>query len=233
MIPQMIAGLLQCRSPRGAGSKPAQFDRIMDMAHRISDKRRESLLSLIHGLARPLISTRLIAPTMYDERTAPGHFPDDNGLFKQLWFDPLSPLTADRRNSFDLRVCVRTQSRISFAAEPVVSMTWKTEAFERALVKHGAESDEAWRADRNHLVHLWLPFRIAVVAGGNHSIAAGILTGRGEVMSRDTFCFDALFDHVACDGRQFIRVHDGHVLAPVAYPEWAAIFEIGRLLAAK
>lgn len=177
-----------------------QFARVMGIAGHLANESPHALRTLVHALARPAISARMLAPAIHDERTEPGHFPDDNGLFKRLWFDPNLPLTEDGRNSFDLRVHVHSRSRISFAADPVFTLPWHTERFERALLTLGGERKNVWHADANHLVHLWLPFRIAVVAGGNHSIAAAILTGRGEVESRDTFDFRSLFDHVVCDG---------------------------------
>lgn len=203
----------------------------MNIARHLANENPHALRALVHALARPAISARMLAPAIHDERTEPVYFPDDNGLFKRLWFDPNLPLTEDGRNSFDLRVHVHSRSRITFAADPVFTLPWHSERFERALLTLGSESSDHWSADENHLVHLWLPFRIAVVAGGNHSIAAGILTGRGEVDSRDTVDFRALFDHVVCDGEHFIRRHDRRVLAPVTSVEGAAIFEIGRMLA--
>lgn len=59
---------------------------------------------------------------------------------------------------------------------------------------------------------------------------AGVLSGRGEVVPGETFDLSPLFEHVRCDGSTFRRVHDGSVINRVNEPEWAAIFEIGRLM---
>ena len=89
----------------------------------------------------------------------------------------------------------------------------------------------AWKYDdSNHDVVLWEPIRVGWVYGGNHSIAVGVLQGRGSVKPADTYDVSALYDHVVCDGRVFRRKHDQVVISEVASIEMAAIFEIGRLI---
>lgn len=108
---------------------------------------------------------------------------------------------------------------------------WSKERLINAVPRIGA--DREWgpfRQDPNHLIELWLPIRVAWVFGGNHSIAAGVLRAVGGLRTTLVRDLDPLYDHVACDGDVFFRLHDGSTIAPVFDHEWAAIFEIGRYL---
>lgn len=88
-----------------------------------------------------------------------------------------------------------------------------------------------WRQDDNHRVILWLPWRIGFVVGGNHSLAAGILTGEGLLTPDRVDDFSCLLDLMECDGTAFRDRHTKAHLAPVMNVRHAAVFEIGRLIA--
>lgn len=68
------------------------------------------------------------------------------------------------------------------------------------------------------------------VIGGNHSIAAGIIHARGEMIPEIAYDISDVYDHVVCDGLDFRRAHDHSMITPVADLEMAAIFEVGRII---
>ena len=72
---------------------------------------------------------------------------------------------------------------------------------------------------------------IVWVHGGNHSIAAGIVQVSGELIPEAAENISPVHEFVRCDGLHFVRQFDGRVLAPVTRFEWAAIFEVGRVMA--
>jgi len=88
-----------------------------------------------------------------------------------------------------------------------------------------------WKAELNHQVILWEPIRVGWVHGGNHSIAVGILLGRGTIPPQCTYDISPLYRYVTCDGEVYRRKSDGAIISEVASVEFAAIFEIGRLMA--
>ncbi len=87
-----------------------------------------------------------------------------------------------------------------------------------------------WKQDYyNHWLNVWLPMGIAWVGGGNHSITVGIVQG-GEL--EPEYCSDIskLYKYIKCDGEDFIDINSGRSLNKVKSPEFAAIFEIGRMM---
>ena len=87
-----------------------------------------------------------------------------------------------------------------------------------------------WEQDYdNHWLNVWLPMGIAWVGGGNHSITVGIVQG-GKI--EPEYCSDIskLYKYIKCDGENFIEINTGRVISKVKSPEFAAIFEIGRMM---
>ena len=100
-----------------------------------------------------------------------------------------------------------------------------------ALIGQGRRLKQWRQDDNNHHVELWLPMGIAWVYGGNHSISAGIIQGRGEIIPRHVYDISEVYDYVYCDGVNYYRKEDGSIISPVLNAEFAAIFEIGRIMA--
>ncbi|USR37602.1 hypothetical protein L1F06_012935 [Ectopseudomonas hydrolytica] len=87
-----------------------------------------------------------------------------------------------------------------------------------------------WRADFNHQVELLLPFGLALVHGGNHSLAAGIANAEGSVVTRTVTDLSPLYAHVRYDGMSMVRTHDACRLWEPVDEELGILFEIGRLM---
>jgi hypothetical protein len=132
---------------------------------------------------------------------------------------------------------------LTLGRDPLLPCPWHDSRFIAAMSYIGAgKLDQAeaerkryggpWRQDGNHRVVLWLPWRIGFVAGGNHSLAAGILAGEGSVVPDRVEDFSCLFELMECDGIEFRdRLTNAH-LAPVTNIRHAAVFEIGRMIVA-
>ncbi len=99
-----------------------------------------------------------------------------------------------------------------------------------ALIGQGRRLKQWRQDDNNHHVELWLPIGIAWIYGGNHSISAGIIQGRGKIILRHIYDISEVYDYVYCDGVNYYRKEDG-IISPVLNAEFAAIFEIGRIMA--
>ena len=76
---------------------------------------------------------------------------------------------------------------------------------------------------------VWLPIGIAWVYGGNHSITVGIVQG-GELEPNYYSDISKVYKYIKCDGESFIDINSGRSLCEVKSPEFAAIFEIGRMM---
>lgn len=98
------------------------------------------------------------------------------------------------------------------------------------LALEGCEPGPWKQFKENHLVLLWLPWRIGFVSNGNHSLAAGILAAEGTVVPSAVDDYSSLFALMVCDGCTFSRKKDGSKIADVTNGRRAAVFEIGRLI---
>ncbi|GAB3261439.1 hypothetical protein GCM10027296_35460 [Chitinimonas naiadis] len=108
---------------------------------------------------------------------------------------------------------------------------WNRDRYELALATIGsAKGQGVWRQDLNHTISVWLPWGIAFVTGGNHSITAGILAGEGVIVANEVYDLARIFDLVACDGYEYKDVRSGQVVGLVNDYRRAAVFEIGRLM---
>lgn len=87
-----------------------------------------------------------------------------------------------------------------------------------------------WRQDTNHQVSLWLPWRIAFVNNGNHSIAAGIVRAEGVLKPASVYDLTSVLRAVRSDGARYLSVPGGQHLAAVRDQRVAAVWEIGRIM---
>ena len=103
--------------------------------------------------------------------------------------------------------------------------------YTNALWSIGAQKGfDAWTQDGNHRLSVLLPWGIAFVHGGNHSIAAGILAGEGTLLAEEVLDATSLLDLVSCDGQHYRSKSTGKAIARVQDHRRAAVFEIGRLI---
>lgn len=82
-------------------------------------------------------------------------------------------------------------------------------------------------------MELWLPMGIAWVRGGNHSISTGIIQGSGIIQPTGIVDISNIFNHIYTDGMNYYRKSDHQIISQVKNIEFAAIFEIGRIMKEK
>lgn len=200
-----------------------RFERIMEVARSIAAMDATGLYRLIFALMRDEQTERLLSVAEQEPHGAVGELRPD-GFF----FD-------DRRlvRPTEHLVTPKVPERVHLGRDAVMPTPWRREDFANALANIGAgRSMGEWEEDGNHTIWLWLPWRIAFVTGGNHSIAAGILGSEGCVTATDVYDMRVLLDRVECDGRHYVERATGRRLERVSSYRRAAVFEIGRLLPA-
>ncbi|MEZ8061116.1 DUF6710 family protein [Vibrio splendidus] len=87
-----------------------------------------------------------------------------------------------------------------------------------------------WQEDSNHYVTLILPWRFFLVGTGNHSIMAGIATGRGEVSPQEVEDVSLLLSKFHTNGKYWFDSKTNKKVDRVNNYRGAAVFEIGRVL---
>ena len=133
-------------------------------------------------------------------------------------------------------ICIK---KINLSRDLILPWPWKGSRLVSTISNIGKRrSWGEWKQDYlNHYVEVWIPIGIAWVNGGNHSIAIGIIQG-GELQPTNYYNISEMYKHIRCDGKNFIRTKTNwlikdEILGPVTNVEFAAIFEIGRLLVEK
>ena len=207
----------------------ARFDHLLKTANDIAARNPRALADLVRAILRPLQSEYLLGVAELDRDPYPelvqGHFFGEavnSYLWKSggLWWQ-------DRQvdpQSFSLRL----------ARDTVLPCAWNYSRYVDAMARYGEgkrdEMSSRWRQDNNHRVSLWLPWSIDFVAGGNHSITAGILAGDGHLRPESVYDMSFLLDAIRCDGLHYRDAQTNTELAPVTDVRRAAVFEIGRLM---
>lgn len=222
----MLAKLISCLSG-SKRSKRKRFEKILQIASNIARENPEALKDYVRLLGRKLQSDYMCrAVSWLDEERVPNLKP------KIVWFDEFAPVSQDGSSLYDLKVKSNASHTINLAADIILPWPWNLERVAGCISCIGTEKAAGpWKQDlSNHKVEYWLPFGIAWVHGGNHSIMAGIVQGQGSIETNCVYDLSSLFKHVWCDGAAFLRSSDNQVIQQVTELEFAAIFEVGRVM---
>ena len=194
----------------------------------LNEETEHPLIDVVRLVGRQL-QTQYLTNLLYqrDESLLPNLFPEE------VLFHPLALITKEGTNFQDVMRELKTDYVISLNRDIVLPWSWKKSRLITSISLIGqGRSWGQWRQDYiNHHVELWLPMGIAWVYGGNHSITAGIIQGKGEIIPRYVYDISNVYDYVYCDGVNYYRKEDGSIISPVLNAEFAAIFEIGRIMA--
>jgi hypothetical protein len=185
------------------------------------------LIDIIRLVGRKL-QTQYITDllTQKNETDLPSLFPEN------VFLCPLEDaLTEDGRRLYDLIKEVNLTKELFLNKDLVLPWPWKRKRLINCIAQIGqGRANGSWRQDHNHRVELWLPIGVGWVRGGNHSITAGIIQGEGSIVSEKIYDISELYNYVYSDGEYYYRIEDLGIIAPVKNMEFAAIFEIGRIM---
>lgn len=200
---------------------------LADMANGITEN--HPLLDVVRILGRPL-QTQYLTQILFTERLAQDVPAID---WRHFMFGIYDEITVDGKITLDLMEQIEdVEKEIILGRDLILPCPWDRARSINSLVNIGKNRIMGeWKQDfLNHDVTLWLPMGIAWVGGGNHSIAAGIIKSTGKIKPEYIYDIRKVYDYVYCDGKNYIRKDDGKIIAPVNNIEFAAIFEIGRIM---
>lgn len=221
--------LLSKLRKRVAGGRRAQreeFECILEVANTIAKKDPKALPALVKLIGRAA-QARAMTTVLRHPQDVGGCSYDD----EKVLFDTSAPLTRSGLSLDDLKREIPAPRAIELGVDLIFPWPWERGRIVDSLcnLRPGGKGGK-WRQDWNHLVILWLPLGVGWVAGGNHSMAAGVIHAQGKVKPEITYDISKVYKHVICDGVEYKRTHDGSRIGPVPDLEIAAIFEIGRLI---
>ena len=199
------------------------FANIMDMAKQIARLNPAALPILIKALLRPQQAHGMLcAIECWTDSSCRAVSPKNFFMGEKHSALFSEQKTVEPTSSYKVRL----------ASDPVLPCAWRRERIASALANIGTDKRFGpWKQDpNNHHLTLWLPWGIAFVGEGNHSITAGILNGEGEIIPDHVFDMSAIFDRVYCDGDNYFWRDTHKAICEVTVPRTAAVFEIGRLI---
>lgn len=198
------------------------FKLTMQIANKIALENPQALHDFVRALIRPLQSEHMLAVAERGDHEAPEPISGNSFFFTDM--DLFSHSRHYLPNA--------AKHTLNLARDPILPTPWRRDGFVNALANIGSgKTCGKWEQESNHVVHLWLPWGIGFVTGGNHSIASGILSGEDiSIDAKDIYDFSPILDIVECDGRFYKNKETGEVLARVTDYRRAAVFEIGRLI---
>lgn len=194
-----------------------RFDHVLSLAASLPSAARHNLL---HALVRPIQSDYLLAVAADGQDARPTL--DERQFFFQSLFDYIS------FEQLSHQKLMPEEYPLSLATDMVLPWPWSMNNYKGCL-SIGSRQGNPWHFDdSNHVVVLWLPWRIGFVKGGNHSLAAGILAGEGTLLPDRVFDMQELLRRVSTDGVWWYA--DESHLEKVRDWRTAALFELGRLI---
>ncbi|MGG1555638.1 DUF6710 family protein [Paenibacillus ferrarius] len=215
-----------------------QFTRMINMAesvlkdsdnHVISKGYRHPIFTFLKLLGLKL-QTNYLTNLLYD---------DDHGAIKKfpditpwlVFFDLSIKITPEGKKLYDFlyKKEVESQFEVDLAEDLILPWPWNVDRCITTISSIGnLRPWGVWNQDSNHRIYMILPFGICFVVGGNHSIAAGILSGKGKLNTRNVYDVSSIYDYVYTDGAHYKRIFNDSIIAEVGDIEFAVIFEIGR-----
>lgn len=208
-----------------SGSEPKiQFDHVMNFANDLASTNALALIDLTRILLRQLQSELLLSCIEKEAHKA------RNSIVSHVFFMPDGP--SELQMAFDAPRLDESEYLVELRRDAVLPCPWHRERYVNTLSLIGKGKQLGnWREDSiNHNVTIWLPWGIAFVNGGNHSIAAGIVGGEGVLKPKSVYDMSKLLDEVQCDGLHFRSTQTQKVFDSVRDYKIAALFEIGRLM---
>ena len=236
-ISAFLSGLLKKKD-----SDLEKFNSIMEFAAKVLEKNKYALVDVVKSLSFPVQYNEISNLMSRDNGR------DFNFFCDFFWNDAEKYVWTEMRNE-NTKVEAYGNSKnfkLDLKRDIVIPNMWKKKKFLDALTSYGAgENKVSWRQDNNHKVETWLPWGISVVDAGNHSIAAGIISGDGCLVPDRIYDLSGIFDLVKCDGKVYtyigtekvrdsasvhIHIMPNDILSPVDDIITACIFEIGRMM---
>jgi hypothetical protein len=113
----------------------------------------------------------------------------------------------------------------------IFSFPWNIGGLCNAFNNVGEKVGDKWKHDPlNHKIVLIKPLNIGYVTNGNHSTAMNIIDNEAPLFVKEELNLAPIYEEIYTDGEYFRRIQDNKIVDEVASVEFAAIFEIGRLI---
>ncbi|KSQ24954.2 hypothetical protein FA454_14355 [Pseudomonas aeruginosa] len=225
--PSWLGRVFRQRLAEEAAIRRERFEQVMALARKVAADDPLGLPSTARLVAAPLQARAMTSAAFRCAHGARGAYD-----LADFFGSPFARVTAAGETVGDLvDRSAPERYRLRLGRDPVLAVPWTRSRLVNALANIGhARRMGDWSADINHRVELLLPFGLALVHGGNHSLAAGIANAEGTVVTEAVTDLSPLYAHLRYNGLSMVRQHDGRTLWEVADDGLGVLFEIGRLM---
>jgi len=164
----------------GTSIRKRRFENVIERAGKISKFDALGLSSLVRLVSMPLQACAMLSVVYQSRHEVRGIFRLEN-MFGSLHVQ----ITPDGKTISDLISIKPERYRLNLGRDPILAVPWHEDRFINALAHIGyARKSGKWIEEpTNHIVNLLLPFGVALVGGGNHSLTAGIANSEGAVVT--------------------------------------------------
>ena len=155
----------------------------------------------------------------------------DNIVARRVMFETFTPINENGLKLDSLMKEIQSDKKIFLNKDVVLPWAWERTRLINCIARIGeGRHCGKWEQDNNHTTELWLPMGITWVSSGNHSISTGIIQGDGVLAPTKIYDMSQIYDYIYCDGIYYRLKFDNSIFQSVSNVEFAAIFEIGRLM---
>lgn len=208
-----------------ASREQRKFFNLLKFARQVAEENPLALVDVVRLYLRPLQTELLLSCAESEMHGARGE------IEIRSFFIPSGP--AGLRDYWNYQRCDPQNFTVNLARDPVMPCPWHRHRYVDALAHIGQNKKcGQWQEDINHRVVVLLPWGIAFVIGGNHSIASGVMSAEGSITPVEVYEMGNLLDAVECDGRNFLSTGTKEPICGVRDYRIAALFEVGRLMRA-
>lgn len=198
-----------------------KFKKLVILGKQIFERNPKALQPYINGLARKVQYANFVESFSSDEHNAPEL---DVGDF--FGFNCCTvyghPIFVEMETEADIQVDLNK--------DVVVSSPWTNGRLINTISNIGIDMNNPWKPDSNHYMQTLLPFNISWFRNGYHSGTVGILKQEGVCPANEVFDASKIYNLIHTDGYKFFYTETGKEFSRVRHIEYAAIFELGRLL---
>lgn len=225
--PSWLGRMFRQRLAEQAAIRRERFEQVMALARKVAADDPLGLPSMARLVAAPLQARAMTSAAYRGAHSARGAYD-----LSDFFGSPFAQITAAGKTVDDVvDRSAPERYRLRLGRDPVLAVPWTRSRLVNAIAHIGhARHLGDWRSDINHRVELLLPFGLALVHGGNHSLAVGIANAEGTIVTEAVTDLSPLYAHLRYDGLSMIRRHDGCPLWDVIDEELGVLFEIGRLM---
>lgn len=155
-----------------------------------------------------------------------------NFTFDILFFDTLNNFSKNDKSFYEISLKNSSEKYIDFSKDTVISSPWKGYSLTSCFNNIGENRPYGtWKEfPLNHNIDFYYPINIGIATNGFHSITVGIIQNQGIAKAKNYFDITPFYDLIYTDGVHYYKKDDNSILEDVYCVEFAAIYEIGRML---